>query len=140
MNCELAVKLYATMVRIRRFEEKLYELFLTRPMPGSMHQYNGQEAIAAGVCADLNRDDFVTSTHRGHGHCIAKGADLNAVMAEMTRQGDGLLPGNGRLDAHRRFRRRHARRQRHRGRRHSHRRGRRLDLPVPGGRLPACQP
>ena len=95
MNCELAMKLYATMVRIRRFEEKLYELFLTRPMPGSMHQYNGQEAIAAGVCAHLNRDDFVTSTHRGHGHCIAKGADLNAVMAEMTAKATGCCRGMG---------------------------------------------
>ena len=95
MNCELAVKLYATMVRIRRFEEKLYELFLTRPMPGSMHQYNGQEAIAAGVCAHLNRDDYVTSTHRGHGHCIAKGADLNAVMAEMTAKATGCCRGMG---------------------------------------------
>lgn len=69
-------------VWLRPFEEKLYELFLTRPMPGSMHQYNGQEVVAAGVCAHLNRDDYVTSTHRGHGHCIAKGVALNAIMAE----------------------------------------------------------
>ncbi len=63
---------------IRRFEEKLYFLFSTRDMPGSMHQYNGQEAVAAGVCAHLATTDYITSTHRGHGHCIAKGADLKA--------------------------------------------------------------
>ena len=95
MHCDLALKLYKTMVRIRRFEEKLYELFLTRPMPGSMHQYNGQEAVAAGVCAHLNQDDYVTSTHRGHGHCIAKGADLNAVMAEMMAKETGCCRGLG---------------------------------------------
>jgi TPP-dependent pyruvate/acetoin dehydrogenase alpha subunit len=83
------------MVRIRQFEEKLYELFLTRPMPGSMHQYNGQEAVAAGVCAHLHIDDYVTSTHRGHGHCIAKGADLKAVMAEMFAKETGCCRGMG---------------------------------------------
>jgi len=90
-----ALRLYETMVRIRKFEEKLYELFLTRPMPGSMHQYNGEEAVAAGVCAHLNKDDYVTSTHRGHGHCIAKGADLNAVMAEMFAKKTGCCRGMG---------------------------------------------
>ena len=95
VDCDLAVKLYEMMVRIRRFEERLYELFLTRPMPGSMHQYNGQEAIATGVCAHLNKDDYVTSTHRGHGHCIAKGADLNAVMAEMMAKETGCCRGLG---------------------------------------------
>ena len=64
-------------------------------MPGSMHQYNGQEAIAAGVCTHLNRDDYVTGAHRGHGHCIAKGADLNAVMAEMRRKATGCCRGMG---------------------------------------------
>jgi pyruvate dehydrogenase E1 component alpha subunit len=95
VNRDVALKLYEVMLRIRRFEEKLYELFLTRPMPGSMHQYNGQEAVAAGVCAHLNRDDYVTSTHRGHGHCIAKGADLNAVMAEMMAKETGCCRGLG---------------------------------------------
>jgi len=71
------------MCEIRKFEEKLYQLFLSRPMPGSMHQYIGEEAVAAGVCENLKKDDYITSTHRGHGHCIAKGADIGAIMAEM---------------------------------------------------------
>ena len=95
MNKELALSLYRKMVQIRQFEEKLYELFLSRPMPGSMHQYNGQEAVAVGVCAHLKSDDYVTSTHRGHGHCIAKGADVNAVMAEMFAKSTGCCKGMG---------------------------------------------
>ena len=93
-QCE-ALKLYRTMVAIRKFEEKLYQLFLQRPMPGSMHQYNGEEAVAAGVCAHLNLDDYVTSTHRGHGHCIAKGASLNGIMAEMFAKTTGCCKGMG---------------------------------------------
>lgn len=95
MKRDLSLQLYKTMVRIRRFEEKLYELFLSRPMPGSMHQYNGQEAVAAGVCAHLSHDDYVSSTHRGHGHCIAKGAPINAVMAEMFAKETGCCRGMG---------------------------------------------
>ena len=83
------------MVEIRAFEEKLYYLFSTRDMPGSMHQYNGEEAVAAGVCAHLSAHDYITSTHRGHGHCIAKGADLNAVMAEMFAKTTGCCRGMG---------------------------------------------
>lgn len=95
MDRELAIGLYRTMLLIRRFEEKLYFLFSTRDMPGSMHQYNGQEAVAAGVCAHLSRTDYITSTHRGHGHCIAKGADLRAVMAEMFAKSTGCCRGMG---------------------------------------------
>jgi acetoin:2,6-dichlorophenolindophenol oxidoreductase subunit alpha len=91
----LALKLYQRMVLIRRFEEKLYFLFSTRDMPGSMHQYNGQEAVAAGVCAHLGPTDYITSTHRGHGHCIAKGADVRAVMAEMFAKATGCCRGMG---------------------------------------------
>lgn len=90
-----ALELYKTMVEIRKFEEKLYFLFSTRAMPGSMHQYNGEEAVAAGVCANLNKDDYITSTHRGHGHCIAKGADINKVMAEMFAKQTGCCRGMG---------------------------------------------
>jgi len=90
-----AMGLYRTMVLIRRFEEMLYHLFSTRDMPGSMHQYNGEEAVAAGVCAHLGRADYITSTHRGHGHCIAKGADLRAVMAEMFAKSTGCCRGMG---------------------------------------------
>lgn len=95
MRKNIALLLYETMVRIRKFEEKLYELFLTRPMPGTMHQYNGEEAVAAGVCAHLNKDDYVTSTHRGHGHCIAKGVDIKAIMAEMFAKKTGCCKGMG---------------------------------------------
>jgi TPP-dependent pyruvate/acetoin dehydrogenase alpha subunit len=95
MDKKLATALYRTMLLIRRFEEKLYFLFSTRDMPGSMHQYNGEEAVAAGVCAHLSRTDYITSTHRGHGHCIAKGADLRAVMAEMFAKSTGCCRGMG---------------------------------------------
>jgi TPP-dependent pyruvate/acetoin dehydrogenase alpha subunit len=95
MDKVYALGLYRTMVEIRRFEEKLYHLFSTRDMPGSMHQYNGEEAVAVGVCAHLGREDWITSTHRGHGHCIAKGADLNAVMAEMFAKSTGCCKGMG---------------------------------------------
>jgi len=95
MEKELALQLYRQMVRMRKFEEKLFELFSTRDMPGTMHQYNGQEAVAAGVCAHLNDDDYVSSTHRGHGHCIAKGADINAIMAEMFAKSTGCCKGMG---------------------------------------------
>jgi len=60
-----ALSLYRQMLRIRKFEDKLYELFLTGVMPGTMHQYNGQEAVAVGVCAHLTKEDYVSSTHRG---------------------------------------------------------------------------
>jgi len=95
MERETALGMYRTMVRIRKFEEKLFYLFSTRAMPGSMHQYDGEEAVAAGVCAHLSTADYVSSTHRGHGHCIAKGADLNKVMAEMFAKATGCCRGMG---------------------------------------------
>jgi TPP-dependent pyruvate/acetoin dehydrogenase alpha subunit len=95
MNRDKAIDLYRKMVRIRRFEEKLYQLFLTTPMPGSMHQYNGQEAVAVGVCAHLGREDYITSTHRGHGHCIAKETPLRALMAEMFAKKTGCCRAMG---------------------------------------------
>jgi len=95
MDKAAALGLYRKMVEIRRFEEKLYHLFSTRDMPGSMHQYNGQEAVAVGVCAHLSPSDYITSTHRGHGHCIAKGADIRAVMAEMFAKSTGCCRGMG---------------------------------------------
>lgn len=95
MEKETALFLYRKMVQIRKFEEKLYQLFLTRPMPGSMHQYNGEEAVAVGVCAHLNKDDYITSTHRGHGHCIAKGVEIKKIMAEMFAKKTGCCGGMG---------------------------------------------
>ncbi len=95
MKPALALTLYKQMVQIRRFEEELYQLFLKRPMPGSMHQYVGQEAVAVGVCAHLTREDYVSSTHRGHGHCIAKGVDIKGIMAEMFAKKTGCCKGMG---------------------------------------------
>ena len=95
MQKQEALSLYEQMVQIRKFEEKLFELFMNRGMPGSMHQYNGQEAVAVGVCCHLTKNDYVSSTHRGHGHCIAKGADINAVMAEMFAKKTGCCKGMG---------------------------------------------
>jgi len=95
MEKTLTLTLYRQMVQIRRFEEELFRLFLERPMPGSMHQYIGQEAVAVGVCAHLSKEDYVTSTHRGHGHCIAKGVEIKAIMAEMFAKKTGCCKGMG---------------------------------------------
>ena len=65
------IHMYQKMQEIRRFEEKLYYLFLTGTMPGTIHECVGQEAIPVGVCENLKKTDYITTTHRGHGHCIA---------------------------------------------------------------------
>ena len=91
----LALRLYKDMYCIRKFEEMLFYLFSTRKMPGTMHQYDGEEAVAVGVCSNLRDSDYITSTHRGHGHCIAKHADLNGVMAEMFAKSTGTNRGMG---------------------------------------------
>ena len=93
-NDEL-VSMYQMMVKMREFEERLYNLFLTEVMPGTMHQYTGQEAVAAGVCAALKPDDYITSTHRGHGHAIGKGVSLSSLMAEMFAKDTGCCRGMG---------------------------------------------
>ena len=87
------MKAFRKMVEIRKFEEKLYYLFLSETMPGTMHQYIGQEAIAVGVCENLEEDDYITTTHRGHGHCIAKGMSLKEMMAEMFAKKTGCCKG-----------------------------------------------
>jgi pyruvate dehydrogenase E1 component alpha subunit len=87
--------LYTRMVRAREFEEQLYYLFLTTKMPGTMHQATGQEAVAVGVASALNPDDYVTSTHRGHAHCIAKDVPLDVMMAEMFAKRNGVCKGMG---------------------------------------------
>ena len=92
---ELYLEMFRKMVLIRTFEDKLYFLFLNTIMPGTMHQYNGQEGVAVGVCTALKSDDFITSTHRGHGHMLAKGADVNGAMAEMFAKETGLCHGMG---------------------------------------------
>ena len=92
---EQARKFYETMCTIRCFEESVKKDFLNGEIPGFVHLYIGEEAIAAGVCAALRKTDFVESTHRGHGHCIAKGADVNKMMAEIFGKIDGLCKGKG---------------------------------------------
>ncbi len=87
--------LHRTMLTIRLFEQRVSREFRTGEIPGFVHVYVGEEAVAAGVCAALEADDYVTSTHRGHGHCIAKGCDLGAMMAEIYGREDGLCKGRG---------------------------------------------
>jgi pyruvate dehydrogenase E1 component alpha subunit len=83
------------MLLIRRFEEKLDDLFSSGVIKGTSHLYAGQEAVAVGVCAALNADDFMTSTHRGHGHFLAKGGSANALMAELWGKASGPSKGRG---------------------------------------------
>lgn len=89
------VEMYRKMLEIRRFEEKVYDLYGRNLVPGTIHLYAGQEAVAVGVCANLGRDDYITSTHRGHGHCIAKGARLERIMAEILGKKTGYCKGKG---------------------------------------------
>ncbi|MDP6351346.1 MAG: dehydrogenase E1 component subunit alpha/beta [Alphaproteobacteria bacterium] len=92
---ETLVDMYTTMRRIRAFEARTIELFNDGIVKGTAHSYMGEEAIASGVCANLRDDDFVASYHRGHGHCIAKGADLDRMMAELMGREDGYCRGLG---------------------------------------------
>ncbi len=83
------------MIRIRVFEDRVLREFAKGDMPGFVHTYHGAEAVAAGVCAHLDNADMITSTHRGHGHCIAKGCDLSAMVAELYGRETGLCHGRG---------------------------------------------
>jgi pyruvate dehydrogenase E1 component alpha subunit len=83
------------MMRIRVFEEHANNLYLTGKMPGLTHMYSGEEAVAVGVCEALDRPDTITSTHRGHGHCIAKGARLDLMFAELLGKQPGYNHGKG---------------------------------------------
>ena len=87
--------LYTTMVRIRRFDEKTTELFSAGLVKGTAHSYVGEEAVAAGACANLREGDYIVGTHRGHGHCIAKGARVDRMMAELMGRADGYCRGLG---------------------------------------------
>ena len=87
--------IYKTMNEIRFFEEKVHKIFSDGRIPGFVHLYVGEEAVATGVMSQLSDDDYITSTHRGHGHAIAKGCDLNGMMAEIMGKRDGLGHGKG---------------------------------------------
>src|SRR5262245_340142 len=87
--------MYAQMFKIRAFEEQVNELYQAAKMPGPAHLYIGEEAIAVGVCEALTREDYITSTHRGHGHCLAKGASLDKMFAELLGKDAGYCHGKG---------------------------------------------
>src|ERR1700739_3723430 len=89
------LSLYEQMLTIRFFEEHVNQLYTTARMPGLAHLYIGEEAVAVGVCAALRRDDYITSTHRGHGHCLAKGASVDRMFAELLAKEPGHCRGKG---------------------------------------------
>jgi len=92
---EKLVEMLRKMLEIRFFEEKVFELYAQNLVPGTIHLYLGEEAVAVGVCSTLRKEDYITSTHRGHGHCIAKGADLKRTMAEILGKKTGYCKGKG---------------------------------------------
>ena len=92
---EKMTEMLATMVKIRQFETKVQEFFAAGKIPGFVHLYIGEEAVATGTCAALTDQDYITSTHRGHGHLIAKGGDLKQMMAELFGKKTGYCKGKG---------------------------------------------
>jgi pyruvate dehydrogenase E1 component alpha subunit len=89
------LQMYEQMLTIRVFEEQVNALYTGAKMPGLAHLYIGQEAVAVGVCTALRRDDYITSTHRGHGHCLAKGAAVDRMFAELLGKAAGYCRGKG---------------------------------------------
>lgn len=92
---QIAISYLRTMVQIRTFESRVEKLFLEGQLPGFVHSCAGQEAIAVGVCGSISNSDYVTSTHRGHGHAIAKGISLNSIFAELFGKASGACRGKG---------------------------------------------
>ena len=95
ITAELAKKMYSDMWRIRMFEEEANRQLGLGNMVGALHLYCGEEAVAVGVCANLRDDDYIVGTHRSHGHCLAKGADMDRTMAELFGRADGTCSGKG---------------------------------------------
>ncbi|HXZ41855.1 MAG TPA: thiamine pyrophosphate-dependent dehydrogenase E1 component subunit alpha [Terriglobales bacterium] len=95
VNLEQWLRMYRQMVRIRLFEEQVNQLYTRALMPGLAHLYVGEEAVAVGVCEALRKDDYITSTHRGHGHCLAKGASPDRMFAELLGKEAGYCRGKG---------------------------------------------
>src|SRR4030081_3750030 len=89
------IHMYRQMVSIRLFEEQVNELYTRALMPGLAHLYSGEEAVAVGGCEALRRNDYITSTHRGHGHCLAKGATVDRMFAELLGKEAGCCRGKG---------------------------------------------
>jgi TPP-dependent pyruvate/acetoin dehydrogenase alpha subunit len=94
-NTEDYLRMYRQMVRIRSFEDQANQLYLSAKMPGLTHMYSGEEAVAVGICEALTDDDRITSTHRGHGHCVAKGADFKRMFCELLGKEEGYCRGKG---------------------------------------------
>jgi pyruvate dehydrogenase E1 component alpha subunit len=94
-NTEDYLRMYTQMVRIRSFEDQANQLYLSAKMPGLTHMYSGQEAVAVGICEALKVTDKITSTHRGHGHCVAKGADFKQMFCELLGKEEGYCRGKG---------------------------------------------
>ncbi len=94
-NAERYLHMYRKMVRIRAFEENANQLYLNAKMPGLTHMYVGQEAVAVGICEALENRDRITSTHRGHGHCLAKGAEFREMFCELLGKAEGYCGGKG---------------------------------------------
>ena len=95
MQEEIALDAFRTMILIRAFEQRVAELFKEGFVPGFVHLSPGQEAVAVGICRDLRKNDYIISTHRGHHHCIAKGASVKGMMAELFGKKTGLCKGRG---------------------------------------------
>src|SRR3989454_8719581 len=95
LELEQNLHMYRQMAKIRAFEEQVHELYKSAKMPGLAHLYIGEEAVAVGVCEALRRDDFSTSRRRGEGHCLAKGASVNGVFAELLGKEPGCCRGKG---------------------------------------------
>src|SRR6059036_2403097 len=95
IEAQQSLHMYRRMVMIRLFEEQVNDLYTRALMPGLAHLYIGEEAVAVGVCAALEPADYITSTHRGHGHCLAKGASLDRMFAELLGKAPGYCRGKG---------------------------------------------
>lgn len=95
LSADKLLDLYRQLVLLRRFEERVYTIFLQGELPGTVHQYQGQEAVAVGICDHLSRADWITSTHRPHGHALAKGVSPRAAMAELFGKTTGCCKGKG---------------------------------------------
>ncbi|HMB11114.1 thiamine pyrophosphate-dependent dehydrogenase E1 component subunit alpha [Saliniramus sp.] len=94
-NTEDYLRMYRQMVRIRTFEDNANQLYLSAKMPGLTHMYSGEEAVAVGICEALTDNDRITSTHRGHGHCVAKGAEFKEMFCELLGKEEGYCRGKG---------------------------------------------
>src|SRR4051794_39550961 len=95
LDRETLLGMYEQMMEIRTFEDLAGKNFASGLIPGFVHLYAGEEAVAVGICTQLSDRDYITSTHRGHGHCIAKGVDIAGMVAELMGKSTGVCKGKG---------------------------------------------